>query len=165
MEPEILAIPDEVIARFCEEEPGIRDYEVRIREIRRMKEHTLSKEMEQLLASAGEMAQTASNGFGMLSNADLKFPPVKDSSGNEIQLSNGRFVPLQMSPDRELRRESFEKFYTRYSEFANTWAAMRSIAWFRSVNSANRIRNTIHSSTANAVLTTTVHRFRSATPK
>ena len=25
MEPEILAIPDEVIARFCEEEPGIRD--------------------------------------------------------------------------------------------------------------------------------------------
>ena len=124
MEPEILAIPDEVIARFCEEEPGIRDYEVTIREIRRMKEHTLTKEMEQLLASAGEMAQTASNGFGMLSNADLKFPPVKDSSGNEIQLSNGRFVPLQMSPDRELRRESFEKFYTRYSEFANTWAAL-----------------------------------------
>ena len=40
MEPEILAIPDEVIARFCEEEPGIRDYEVTIREIRRMKEHT-----------------------------------------------------------------------------------------------------------------------------
>ena len=124
MEPEILAIPDEVIARFCEEEPEIRDYEVTIREIRRMKEHMLTKEMEQLLASAGEMAQTASNGFGMLSNADLKFPPVKDSSGNEIQLSNGRFVPLQMSPDRELRRESFEKFYTRYSEFANTWAAL-----------------------------------------
>ena len=95
MEPEILAIPDEVIARFCEEETGIRDYEVTIREIRRMKEHTLTKEMEQLLASAGE-----------------------------IQLSNGRFVPLQMSPDRELRRESFEKFYTRYSEFANTWAAL-----------------------------------------
>ena len=49
VEPEILAIPDEVIARFCEEEPGIRDYEVTIREIRRMKEHTLTKEMEQLL--------------------------------------------------------------------------------------------------------------------
>lgn len=124
MEPEILAVPDEVLARYCEEEPGIRDYEVTIREIRRMKEHTLSKEMEQLLASAGEMAQTAANGFGMLSNADLKFPPVKDSAGKEILLSNGRFVPLQMSADRELRRESFEKFYTRYSEFKNTWAAL-----------------------------------------
>ena len=124
VEPEILAIPDDVIARFYEEEPGIRDYEVTIREIRRMKEHTLSKEMEQLLASAGEMAQTPSNGFGMLSNADLKFPSVTDRDGKEIQLSNGRFVPLQMSADRDLRRESFDKFYTRYSEFANTWAAL-----------------------------------------
>ena len=124
MEPEILAVPDEVLARYCEEEPGIRDYEVTIREIRRVKEHTLSKEMEQLLASAGEMAQTASNGFGMLSNADLKFPAVKDSAGKEILLSNGRFVPTQMSADRELRRESFDKFYTRYSEFKNTWAAL-----------------------------------------
>lgn len=124
LEPEILAVPDGVLERFYEEEPRLREYEVTIREIRRMKEHTLSKELEQLLASAGEMARTPSNGFSMLSDADLKFPPVKDSRGNEIQLSNGRFVPLQMSPDRELRRESFEKFYTRYSEFANTWAAL-----------------------------------------
>ena len=124
IEPEILEIPDDVLARFYEEEPGIRDYEVTIREIRRLKDHTLSKEMEQLLASAGEMAQTASNGFGMLSNADLKFPSVTDSEGNEIRLSNGRFVPLEMSPDRGLRKEVFEKYYTRFSEFANTWAAL-----------------------------------------
>ena len=124
VEPEILAIPDDVIARFYEEEPGIRDYEVTIREIRRMKEHTLSKEMEQLLASAGEMAQTPSNGFGMLSNADLKFPSVTDRDGKEIQLSNGRFVPLQMSADRDLRRESFDKFYTRYSESSTFVAAV-----------------------------------------
>ena len=124
VEPEILAIPDDVIARFYGEEPGLRDYEVTIREIRRMKDHTLSKEMEQLLASAGEMAQTPSNGFGMLSNADLKFPSVTDAEGNEIRITNGRFVPLQMSPDRELRKTVFEKYYTRYSEFANTWAAL-----------------------------------------
>ena len=76
LEPEILAIPEDVLESFYEEEPGIRDYEVTIREIRRLRAHTLSKEMEQLLAAAGEMAQTARNGFGMLSNADLKFPPV-----------------------------------------------------------------------------------------
>ena len=29
-----------------------------------------------------------------------------------------------MSPDRELRKEVFEKFYTRYNEFRNTWAAL-----------------------------------------
>ena len=124
MEPEILAIPETVMERFYEEVPAIREYDVTIREIRRRKDHTLNKEMEQLLASAGEMAQTALNGFGMLADADLKFPSVTDRDGNEITISNGRFVPLQMSPDRELRKEVFEKFYTRYGEFKNTWAAL-----------------------------------------
>jgi oligoendopeptidase F len=70
------------------------------------------------------MARTPSNGFSMLCDADLKFPSVTAADGSEVQISNGRFVPLQMSPDRELRRDVFEKFYTRYSEFANTWAAL-----------------------------------------
>lgn len=124
LEPEILAIPEDVLERFYGEEPGIRDYEVTINEIRRLRDHTLTKEMEQLLAAAGEMGQTAHNGFSMLSNADLKFPPAHDSEGKEVLISNGRFVRLQMSADRELRRDVFEKFYTRYSEFRNTWAAL-----------------------------------------
>ena len=124
LQPEILAIPEDILSRFYAEKPELKDYEVTISEIRRRKDHTLSKEMEQLLAAAGDMAQTAENGFGMLSNADLKFPSVKDSEGREVQISNGRFVPLQMSEDRGLRKEVFEKYYTRYSEFQNTWAAL-----------------------------------------
>lgn len=124
LEPEILSIPEEKLQAFFEEQPGLTAYEVTIREILRQRAHSLPKELEQLLASSGEMAQTASNGFGMLVDADLKFPSVTDREGNEIQITNGRFVPLQMSPDRELRKEVFEKFYTRYSEFKNTWAAL-----------------------------------------
>ena len=123
-EPEILEITDEQLEGFYQAEPRLKEYEVTLKEIRRLKAHTLSKETEQLLASAGDMARTAENAFGMLVDADLKFPSVTDSEGNEVQISNGRFVPLQMSPDRELRREVFEKFYQRYSEFANTWAAL-----------------------------------------
>ena len=124
MEPEILAIPAEKLAAFYEEQPSLRKYEVTIREIVRMRDHSLSAEMEKLLASAGDMAQTPSNAFGMLSNADLRFPSVADSEGNEIQLSNGRFVPLEMSSDRELRKNVFISYYERYKEFVNTWAAL-----------------------------------------
>ena len=124
LEPEILELPEDKLNAFFEEQPCLKTYEITIREIVRMRAHSLSKEAEQLLAGAGEMAQTPSNAFGMLANADLKFPSVKDRDGKDIQISNGRFVPLQMSSDRELRKEVFEKFYTRYSEFANTWAAL-----------------------------------------
>ncbi len=70
------------------------------------------------------MARTAENAFGMLIDADLKFPSATDSDGNEVQISDASFVPLQMSPDRALRREVFEKYYQRYGEFQNTWAAL-----------------------------------------
>ncbi len=124
LEPEILTLSEEQLTVFYQEVPELKKYEVSIREIVRRREHSLSAEMEKLLASAGDMARTAGNAFGMLSNADLKFPTVSDAEGNVIQLSQGRFVPLQMSEDRGLRQEAFEKFYSRFAEFKNTWAAL-----------------------------------------
>ena len=123
-EPEILELSEEKLESFYREEPRLKEYEVTLREIRRLRDHTLSKEMEQLLASAGDMAQTAENAFGMLADADIRFPSVTDAEGAQVQITNGRFVPLQMSPDRILRKEVFEKYYQRYSDFQNTWAAL-----------------------------------------
>ena len=122
--PEVLAISDEELEKFYAQTPDLGRYKRMIGEIRRLKDHMLSSEMEQLLASAGEMQGASQKAYGMLSNADLKFPSVKDSKGEEVQLSNGRFVPTQMSKDRDLRKASFEAFYGRYEEFKNTWAAM-----------------------------------------
>ncbi|WP_408071146.1 oligoendopeptidase F [Butyrivibrio sp. JL13D10] len=124
IEPEVLSISDEALADFYKSEPELKKYELKIKEVRRLKDHILSKELEQLIASAGEMGRTPYNGFNMLSDADLKFPSVTDSEGKEVVLSNGRFVPVQMSKDRELRKKAFEAFYGRYEEFKNTWAAL-----------------------------------------
>ncbi|MCR5100037.1 MAG: oligoendopeptidase F [Butyrivibrio sp.] len=124
IDPEILEKEPEYIDTLFKQEPKLEKYRVVIKEIQRAREHSLSKEMEALLASSGEMADTAGNAFSMLINADLKFPSIKDVEGNVITLSNGRFVPLQMSTDRELRKEAFEKFYERYKEYGNTWAAL-----------------------------------------
>ena len=123
LEPEILKLPEEKLAEYLKE-PGVAKYAVTLREIVRLREHSLSAEMEKLLASAGDMAQAPSNGFSMLLNADLKFPVVEDSAGEKIQLSNGRFVVTQKSPDRRLREAAFTAFYGRYKEFRNTWAAL-----------------------------------------
>ncbi|MBE5830978.1 MAG: oligoendopeptidase F [Butyrivibrio sp.] len=124
MSPEILALSDEELERFYAEVPELDRYKRMISDIRRLKDHMLSAEMEQLLASASEVQGASQKAYGMLSNADLKFPSVKDSKGEEVQLSNGRFVPTQMSKDRALRKASFEAFYGRYEEFKNTWASM-----------------------------------------
>ncbi|MCR5657210.1 MAG: oligoendopeptidase F [Butyrivibrio sp.] len=121
--PEILDISDEKMEQFKKDAPGLSRYEVMIKEIRRKRAHTLSPEFEQLLASTGEMQEAPERCFSMLTDADLKFPSVEDSEGKEVQLSNGRFVPVQMSKDRELRKRAFEAFYKRYEEFKNVLAA------------------------------------------
>ena len=121
---EILELSDEKLNDYYAKEAGLSRYKRLIGEIRRLKDHMLSSEMEQLLASAAEVQGASQKAYGMLSNADLKFPSVKDSEGKEVTLSNGRFVPTQMSKDRTLRQSSFEAFYAKYEEFKNTWAAM-----------------------------------------
>ena len=123
LEPEILSLPGKTLESCFEKEPGLLAYRVAIRDMVRLKDHSLSKEAERLLASAGEMAQVSVNTFGMLTDADMKFPSAI-REGQEIQISNGRFVPLQMSPDRDLRREVFEKFYGTYKQFGNTLASL-----------------------------------------
>ena len=124
LEPEILELPDEALASYYEAEPGLLKYRVTISDIVRLRAHSLPKEMEKLLASAGDMAETPSKGFSMLVDADLKFPEVVGSDGEKTLLSNGRFVTTQMSGDRKLRKEAFEAFYARYKEFINTAAAL-----------------------------------------
>ena len=120
--PEIMAIPEEKHNAFYAECPELETYRRSIYKIRRRAAHILSKEEEALLASAEEMADSADKIGGILRNADLKFPSVVDSEGNEHALTNGSFVPLEESSDRVLRKNAFEAFYGRYGDFKNTIA-------------------------------------------
>ena len=123
LQPEILSLEEGVLEEYFAGEPGLAPYQTALRDMVRLKDHSLDKETERLLASAGEMAQVPVNAFGMLADADMKFPSVY-RDGEEIGISNGRFVPLQMSSDRELRKAVFEKYYTVYKDHGNTLAAL-----------------------------------------
>ena len=123
--PEIMAIPEEKLNAFYAECPELETYRRTIYKIRRRAAHILSKEEEALLASAEEMADSADKIGGILRNADLKFPSVVDSEGNEHALTNGSFVPLEESSDRVLRKNAFEAFYGRYGDFKNATSSQK----------------------------------------
>ena len=122
--PEFLAIPDETLERFYAEEPELERFRRYLGDQRRLKAHILSPAEEKLLASAGSVTRIPSDTFGMLENADMKFPAAVDSEGREHNLTGGTFVPLQMSPDRALRKDAYEKLYGRLGEFKNTSASL-----------------------------------------
>lgn len=122
-EPEILGIPNETFESFLKEEE-LQNYTQYFEEIRRKKEHILSREMEELLAQAGEVCEGASDIFSMFNNADLKFEDVTDEKGNLYMLTHGTYIALLEDNNREVRRQAFEHLYHRYEEYKNSLAAI-----------------------------------------
>jgi len=120
---EIMAMDEDKVNLFYIVQPELETYKRSIYDVRRMAAHILSPAEEKLLAAAGEMAAAPDEIGGILRNADLKFPDVLDAAGEAHQLTNGSFVPLEMSEDRVLRENAFKAFYNRYGDFKNTVAA------------------------------------------
>ena len=121
--PEIMALDEDKLNLFYAAQPELETYRRSIYKIRRCKEHILSPEEEKLLSAAGEMAHASANIASVFRDADITFPDVTDGEGNTRQLTDGTFVPLLMSPDRVLRKNTFETYYNRLGEFKNTVAA------------------------------------------
>ena len=122
--PEIMAISDETLEKFYAEYPKLERYRRYLTSARRMKEHTLSAAEEKLLASAGEMSRSSSAAYGAFADADMTFPDAVDGKGNKHPLSQGTFVSLEESSDRELRRSAYETLYRTFGGFKNTAAAL-----------------------------------------
>ena len=124
--PEILTIPEERIRGFYEEKIELLQYQRMIQEIMKDKPHTLSSEMEELLAQTAEIADGPDNTFSMLNNADIKFPTIIGEDGEEIEITHGRYIKLMESPDRRVRKETFEGLYSSYKKLKNTLASLYS---------------------------------------
>jgi oligoendopeptidase F len=120
--PEILSLSDEQLNTLVNH-PDLSFYKNSLEELIREKPHILSKEQETLLAQAGNMAGAPSTIFGMLNNADLKFPKIRNEKGEEVELTHGSYIQFLESRDREVRKNAFEAVYSTYRSQKNTIAA------------------------------------------
>lgn len=122
--PEILAIPQERIDAFLEQEPGLRLYRHAFDEINRERPHVLPVAMEAMLAQAAELGDAPERIFEMFNYADLKLPTVRDAQGEEAQLTQGNYAPSFLeNRDREVRRGAFTAMLGAYHEYRNTLGA------------------------------------------
>ncbi|CRK83455.1 oligoendopeptidase F [Neobacillus massiliamazoniensis] len=121
--PELLSIDENKIVDFMKEKPELKLYEQAIAEINLERPHVLSKEQEALLAEAGEVMAASSNTFGMLNNADLEFPTIKDEKGEEVEVTHGRYIRFLESTDSRVRHDAFKAVYETYGKFKNTFSS------------------------------------------
>ena len=89
----------------------------------RQKPHTLSEKEEALLARFGEVFAAPGQIADNLQDADMVFDSVRDSRGQEHELTGSNYILLQTSPDRTLRENAFRSFYKGYRQHINTFAS------------------------------------------
>jgi len=112
--PEIQSIPDPIMSNYLSNHK-LMPYVFFIEKILRYKEHTLSKEIEEMLAMAHEIAIAPSEFFKKLDNADMRFGTIEDEQGNTIELSHGNFITFLMSYNRDIRKNAFHTYYDVYA--------------------------------------------------
>jgi len=126
IEPEILEADSAALEQFYTEQPALELYRGLIDEIQRLKPHRLSAELEKVMAMTGEMGRTPSQTYSIFTNSDLFFPEMLDENGDTVRISHGRFISLEESSDRSVRKEAFEKLYATYDQYKNTLASLYS---------------------------------------
>lgn len=123
MDPEILAMDEEKIKLFIKEHNELQLYEHILDELNRSRPHILTASEEAILAEAADAMGSASTTFGMLNNADLKFPTIKDETGEDVEVTHGRYIRFLESSDRRVREDAFKAVYDTYGKFKNTFAS------------------------------------------
>ena len=121
-EPEFLAITDEQLATFYEEEPALKQYAFQLEKLLATRDHILSQELEEVLAAASEVFEAPSETFSILDNASLRFPEIADEDGRLVPLSHGNYISFMESKNREVRQEAYEAMYSTYEQFQHTYA-------------------------------------------
>ena len=121
--PEILESEESLWMAYLEELDELKVYNHHLEDILRQKKHILSKREESILAQMGDVARAPENIYSMLNNADIKFPNIINEHGEEVELSQGNFIPFMENTNRDVRIRAFTEFYKTYNSFKNTFAA------------------------------------------
>lgn len=121
--PEILAMDEGKLDEFLQEKEELKLYEKVLTDIAERRPHVLSEKEEALLAEAGEALGTGEQAFGMLNNADLTFPAIKNENGEEVNVTHGRYSIFIESKDRRVRKDAFMAMHETYGKFKNTFSA------------------------------------------
>jgi oligoendopeptidase F len=120
--PEIQAIDDARWQQFIDD-PVLKDWNIALHKIRRMRPHILSEREERLLALGAAALDGYDDAFSQLTNVDMKFGALVDIDGREKPLTQSTYSSFLLKRDRGLRERAFKQFYDEFQDHRFTLAS------------------------------------------
>lgn len=123
--PELLEIPLATMQQWMDQNEDLAVYRFAIEDLYRMQEHVLDADGEQILSYSSRLQSAPNDIYSMLSTADIDYPTVTMSDGEEIKLSYGTYYKiLTENRNQADRKMTFEEFMKTYTANINTYAAI-----------------------------------------
>lgn len=120
IDPEILHIGKNRIAQFLKKDPSLSIYRFPLEQTLRNAPHTLSDEGEALVAKFGLMDNAGGSAYTILTNADIPWPKVKLSTGEEITLDAPAYTKYRELPNRDDRKKVMDAFFGTFKVYERT---------------------------------------------
>ena len=120
MNPEILRLGKNKIARFVAQDASLKIYRHPLDEILRLAPHTLDSEGESLVAQFGLMSGAGGSAYSILTNADIPWPTIKLSTGEEVRLDASAYTKYREAPNRDDRKRVMDAFFGTFKTYERT---------------------------------------------
>lgn len=118
--PKIIKEDTETINRYVLEQESLKPYKHFFDTIINRKTHTLDEKVEKALSMYQPVLSASGQTSSYLTNADLKLGMIKDEEGNDVFLTEANYSTYIKSPNRNVRKQTFENLYSAYSGVINT---------------------------------------------
>lgn len=122
--PEITNIDEERLKEFLEQDKNLSRYKKSIEDILENKQHVLSSELEETLASFSEVFGASESSYDIFTNTEFEFPKIIDENGNELELTQATYTKYMLSNNQNIRKQAFEAMYSLYKKHINTITEM-----------------------------------------
>jgi oligoendopeptidase F len=123
LRPEIIQLDPARVRAFVAQEKRLAPYRHFLDDALRWKPHTLAAAEERILAESDAMANAGQSAYGVLKDADLPYPTVKLSTGQEVRLDPAAYSlhrQTRVKADRDL---VFSRFFGAIDQFKGTMGA------------------------------------------
>ncbi|NNK98645.1 MAG: oligoendopeptidase F [Xanthomonadales bacterium] len=120
IDPEILEIGEENLRAFLDELAALEPYRHDIEDTLRQSKHVLDADAEAMMAATSLIRSTPSNTYRTLANADMPWPTITLSTGEEVRLDQSAYTKYRSVDVRSDRQAVFETFWGKWKEFERT---------------------------------------------
>jgi oligoendopeptidase F len=126
VDPEILKIPQATMHKYIDANKGLEPYRKRYDDLYKLQEHVLNETEEAILALAGNVVSNPGTVQEQMTDADMKWGFILDENGDSVEVTDNGWTSWRVNKNRTVREAYFNKLFTGYKDFGNTFAALMS---------------------------------------